>query len=312
MISDNHRNKFAVPPYPGEQFRFGDIYEENMFSLIHKYLELGTTDRFCYVGEEKGSFAPLIERKFCLLHPVVSVIPGRVLYEETPTKRVIPVHYADVGAAEYFKQSATECKTFTRTLFDRVLIKDSLHYLQHPLLLFQQIRACLPTDGKLVIVHRPAMMNTLPYFKDAVKRLQETDVDFMTTVRELQSAGFDVQWEIENVPVLMPKHKWLSMVKHKFPPQLEIIGNMEIHCGLRELSEGVLKYEDEMVEFMDRLLFITATPADDGTTLPLIKRYGTIGYQPAPGLKDLTYKLDVTPDIKRLMSAKKSKGTTLW
>ena len=37
-----------------------------MFQLIHKYLDLETTDRLCYVGDEKGSFADKIVNRSVL------------------------------------------------------------------------------------------------------------------------------------------------------------------------------------------------------------------------------------------------------
>ena len=34
------------------------------------------------------------------------------------------------------------------------------------------------------------------------------------------------------------QNKWYSMLKNKFPPQLELISDYEINMGIRELSEG--------------------------------------------------------------------------
>ncbi len=38
---------------------FGEVYEEHMYQLIHKHLELDTHDRFAYVGASKGTFVLL-------------------------------------------------------------------------------------------------------------------------------------------------------------------------------------------------------------------------------------------------------------
>ena len=45
----------------------------------------------------------------------------------------------------------------------------------------------------------------------------------------------------------MRKTKWLSMVQEKFPTQMEILSGKEVTSGVRELSEGVLKYEGDWV-----------------------------------------------------------------
>ena len=51
-----------------------------------------------------------------------------------------------------------------------------------------------------------------------------------------------MEWDLVHVPIVIPTSKWLAMLKAKYPPQMEIMSNYEITCGLRELSEGPLKY----------------------------------------------------------------------
>ena len=69
----------------------------------------------------------------------------------------------------------------------------------------------------------------------------------MDIVQHLQNSRLDVQWELEIVPVRMRKRKWLAMMRDHYPPQLEIMSHTEVLGGLRELSEGVLKYEGDQV-----------------------------------------------------------------
>lgn len=78
-------------------------------------------------------------------------------------------------------------------------------------------------------------------------RLADNDASYMDIVRDLQSVGLDVQWELEVVPVRMPRRKWLAMMRDRYPPQMEIMSDTEILDGLRELTEGVLKYEGDLV-----------------------------------------------------------------
>ena len=46
-----------------DTFGFGETYDEAMYKLIHKHLELDTHDRFAYVGANKGSFANKVNKK---------------------------------------------------------------------------------------------------------------------------------------------------------------------------------------------------------------------------------------------------------
>ena len=43
--------------------------------------------------------------------------------------------------------------------------------------------------------------------------------------------------------MVLPKLKWYAMMKERFPPQLELISDFEVNATIRELSEGILKYE---------------------------------------------------------------------
>ena len=63
-----------------------------------------------------------------------------------------------------------------------------------------------------------------------------------------QDLYYDVQWEIECLPVVLPKVKWYAMMKERYPAQLEFVSNFEVSAGIRELSEGIMKYEGELIQ----------------------------------------------------------------
>ncbi|XP_064651845.1 uncharacterized protein LOC135502746 [Lineus longissimus] len=295
VISEGYQDQLNIPFFD-DRYSFGEAYETRMMELVHRFLELGTDDRFCYVGDARGSLAPRIQEHFCLLEPVLSVNPGHFHYEETPKCKMLPFRIAYTGAEEYFRTVAQNPDNLP--LFDRVLLKDAIPYFASPKETYMNIMSTISEYGKIMIVHRPQAMNTLPIFSDARHRFAETEDHYIQIVKDLQTCGFDVQWEIESVPIIMPKVKWLAMLKEKFPPQMDIISNFEVMTGIRELSEGVLKYEGDMVEFQDRLLFVTASRPMVETGYPSINRIGRTELKPYPGMQDLHYKLEITPDIK--------------
>lgn len=54
VISESYRNQYHLPQFnSSEQYSLGPEYEKSLFSLLHKYLELDTTDSLCYVGDTK-------------------------------------------------------------------------------------------------------------------------------------------------------------------------------------------------------------------------------------------------------------------
>lgn len=305
VISESFQNRLCIPQYSEyEKYSFGPEYETKMYELVHKYLELDTRDRLCYVGDLKGSLAPFIQEKFCLLNPLTTVVPGHFHYLETSTQKMLPIRIAHVGAEEYFRQLV---KNEVNDAFDKVLIKDSVQYFVNPTEMFTNINQILSKFGKTLIVHRPGHLNTLPYFNGAKKRLQDNDTPYMSIINDLQACNLDVQWDIHCLPVVMPKRKWLGMLKDNFPSQMEILSNTEIVSGMRELSEGVLKYEGEVVEFVDRLLFIVASQSLLETGFPKVQRFGADDSATYPRVNNLKLKMNITPDVKKYLTSENKK-----
>ena len=56
VLTEHWQDKLNLPETgDGEHLcSFGDVYEDYMYKLIHKHLELDTHDRFAYVGASKG------------------------------------------------------------------------------------------------------------------------------------------------------------------------------------------------------------------------------------------------------------------
>jgi len=303
VISEGYQHRIRLP-FVGEseKYLFGNAYDEKLFKLIHKYLELGTTDRLCYVGESKGSFATRIVDHFCLLEPTMTVIPGHYSYVETDTEKVLPIRVAHTGAEEYFRQLAAN-RDSNKTQFDKVILIDAIRYFETPIETYENIMRCLSKNGKMLIVHRPVNITTLPMFRDAQQRVKENETPYMDIINALQACKMDVQWEIECLPIVIPKRKWFSMLLEKFPPQMEILSDSEITSGVRELSEGVMKYEGETVEFQDRLLFISVCRSTLADGYPKVMRYGKSEIS-TENTKNLKFSMQITPEIRKIIPPK--------
>lgn len=173
---------------------------------------------------------------------------------------------ANVGAAEFFRTEST-----VPAQFDKILLMNSLHYIPEPRLSFEHALKTLRETGRILIVHRAAPMCTLPLFSEARERMLQYDQSYVSIIKDLQAIGCDVQWEIECLTIRMSKMRWMSMINDRFPSEFHAISQHEVLAGLRELSEGVMKYTGEIIEFPDRLMFITAQrPVMD--TQPTIAR----------------------------------------
>nr|XP_018670566.1 uncharacterized protein LOC100180224 isoform X2 [Ciona intestinalis] len=308
LISEQHQDNINIPWYPPEErFRFGEIYEANIMHLIHKYLEVDTYHRVVYVGPEKGSLAPLVEDHFCLTKPILSVFPGKVDYRDIEENhRLLAFKISHVGAEEFFAQ-ATKDHAYDHAPFDRVIIHDSAQHFTDPQLTFTHVMKVLHKYGKILIIHRPGSLNTLPYFQQAKERICDGEVPYMRFISALQKIGADVEWDIVHVPIVMDTAKWLSMLKDKHPPQMEIMSHYEITCGIRELSEGPFKYlQGNKMELEDRLMFITASHPTMDCSYPAVQRVGGASKVPYSGLGDVKYCLPLTEEIQQFLPKSKT------
>ncbi|XP_071113139.1 uncharacterized protein [Haliotis cracherodii] len=314
VISESYQNRFKIPAMEEyDEFSFGEDYEEKMYKLIHKYLELDTTDKLCYVGDNKGSMALLLQEKFVILEPVTTVLPGTFHYAETESHKLVPIRIAHVGAEEYFRSLAEQNIKGPKTLFTKVILADVVRYFTIPHHVYENILKCLAPGGKILITHRAGSLSTLPYFKDALDRLQDNETPYMTIIKTLQSCNLDVEWELECLPIIMPKKKWFAMIRERFPPQMDQLSDYEIMSGVRELSEGIMKYPGDVVEFTDRLLFITACRTEHTSCIPSIQRHGVCDSLPPPSSTDLKLSMTLTPEVRKyLKQDKREKKMFNW
>lgn len=206
----------------------------------------------------------------------------------------------NVGVEDFFSNKG-DYHTQDRTKFDKIIFLDTLRHLTDSKQFFSDVLQHMSELSKVLIIHRAAPINTLPVFDQALKRLHQYDQSYLKTIEGLKELGLEVFWEIESIPVITNKYKWFLMLKHRFPPELKIVSDSEILQGLRELSEGSMKYSVDQVEFLDRLLFITVQRP--------VQRYPLLGRklgikEPIFVGKGLQFELPVTSDIASIVEAK--------
>ena len=63
----------------------------------------------------------------------------------------------------------------------------------------------LNPGGTILIIHRSAPLNTLPVFRHAYQRINDEDHCYLDIVEDMKSLNFDVTWNVDIVPVLMPR-----------------------------------------------------------------------------------------------------------
>ncbi|CAD5114536.1 unnamed protein product [Dimorphilus gyrociliatus] len=291
-----------LPSYGMEDdiYSFGIDYELRMCQLVHKHLELGTNDKLCYIGEDKGSLAPLLTNRFGLLQEPTVVFPGRIQYEEDHLKRRVAIPLANIGAEDFFKESSDQ--------FDKIALVYSINFIDDLGTFLCNAMDHLKDDGRLVVIERKPEMNTLPLFKEAKNKLMENELekhDYSNIIKCLQAARADVSWEVELLNIRMPKAKWFNQLRSRFPSPLEMFSDLDIEAGIRELNDGMLKYcVDSIIEFTDRLLFITGSKTSPNR-YPSIQRFGSSLLSPHPDMKAMNYSMKATPELMKYLPKKR-------
>ncbi|XP_050407541.1 uncharacterized protein LOC126822617 [Patella vulgata] len=306
VISESYEPWFNIPRFTkNDDLSFGEVYEEKMREYLYKYLDIGTTDKICYVGEFRDSIVDILQDKFCLLTPITKVFPAHFHYAHTDHNRILPIRIKNVGTEEYFRRMA-ELPDNERNVFDKIILKDTAHFLENPREVYKNILKCLSEKGLLLIIDRPTPLNTLPISELARKRFEDYEAPYMRILKDLQDSHLHAEWEIETIPIVIQKRKWYTLLKEKYPPRFRALSHVEVMSSVRELTEGVMKYHEPIVQFSDRLLFITACAPQNPLVYPNLQRYSRNEYVPFPGLQR-TYELEVTPELESMVTPRKKK-----
>lgn len=254
-----------------------------------------------YIGPIRGDLVSKIEKRFCLLHQVTVLYPGGVTYKDiSEQSRRLAIKIASTGAEEFFAQASGKDPEKKRK-FDRILVNNSVQNLSDFETVFAQMKKCLKKCGKILILHRAASMSTLPFFNKAKKILSDAEIPFMDIIRALQRTGCEVRWDLEHVPIVMSKLKWIAMLRHRFPVELEIMSDTEIEEGVRELLSGQLNYLTPEMEMEDRLILITGSPPAVPGQYTTVQRIVERPQLPYSALLDVEYHLRLTESMKKLL-----------
>ncbi|XP_039253636.2 uncharacterized protein LOC120330787 [Styela clava] len=292
----------TTPRYPQRELSsFGNDYDENILQLIHAHLEVDAHHTVAYVGHMRGNLVEKMEKHFCLLTPITVLYPGGVTYKDiAENSRRLALKISQTPAEEFFASASGNLPEQKRK-FDRIFINNSVQNLNDFELTFTRMRKCLEESGKIMILHRPTSITTLPYFNKAREILGSIEIPFMKIITALQKTGCDVRWDLEHVPLVLEKIKWIALLRNRFPTELEILSDNEIEDGIRELLNGTLNYLTPVMELEDRLILITGTPPDTPGSYPAVQRIVSRPQLPYSELLDLEYTLTLTNPMKRFL-----------
>lgn len=209
----------------------------------------------------------------------------------------------------------------SESYFDKIIIYNSVHLFSDLSTQLARFISALTNRGRLLIIHRPIRLCTLPLPADIIDRLRTTDLPLESLISTIQSLGLEFHWHVDSMKVVMSRQKWLDMIQSgRFPPRQreqetqstdnpDKTSSTSESDGIYELMSGVLRYTgDSNIEFVDRMVFITVTRVSpESVTSVLSSQKGK--------KKDSMYgrmEMEVTPEIKEILDAKDQGQRKKW
>jgi hypothetical protein len=243
----------------------GSVYYDNMTCMIDRYVELGTADRVCFVGRcaAAAKILPMLAERYCLTKPTTLAYTCRCQR-----------HHADEGSSidETFPLQFSKTNP-PSPRYDKIILFNSLQNFDDLPTGIVRIMKSLSDNGILLIVQRPASLNTLPVPQSVLARLRDhgSDVPMERIISTVQALGLDFRWEMEDVRVVMSRRDWINLLMVGFPlcemdPEQEEAAGAVSSAGhheceaINDLMTGIMRYAGSSdIEFTDRLLVVTIT-----------------------------------------------------
>jgi len=209
----------------------------------------------------------------------------------------------------------------SRAYFDKIIICNSIHLFSDLVAVLLRFVNALTERGRLLIIHRPIRLNTLPLPTEIIDQLRRADLSLESLISTIQSLRLGFHWEVEDTRVVTSRQKWVHLIQHGgFPLRKqdeledthaannpETMSSTTQSNGIHQLMIGVLRYAgDSDIEFVDRMVFLTVSRTSPVTTHnpATATRYqkGTFG----------PLHMEVTPEISELLNAKKQSQHKKW
>lgn len=242
---DNHFDSIAE--IFNQSWHFSDRYKNWMIDHVVNHLQLNPDDRLVDLGGGTGNYTVQFATKAQLIHKPYCVEPsGRMCDEARKIESLNVIHacansFVEMGGLDY----------------NKVLMKEMVHHIEQREQVWKYLKQRLQANGQILIVTRPRQ-TPIPLFTAAKKQFSINQPDHETLIKELETAGFNVQIESDTYAVKTPKERWFNMLRNRFMSDLSSFTDDEIEQGIEELQKT--DPEDEHIILKDQVLFIKAVP----------------------------------------------------
>lgn len=216
-------------------------------SKMIEELSLEEGDRLVDLGCGTGTYSMDILSQVQLRHRIVAVDPSAEMLERIPAR--MHLGRMNVGLLKFAACSGT---------FDKILMKDTIRYVDDRRLLLFNLYQRLSDGGKLLLVNRSPEARH-PLFKQAQEQYPQSCVDTEELSGLLEEMGFSVERSSLAYTHELRTEDYIKLVRGRYLAVLLSFTSKEIHAGATELEERYAGRSD--LEIVDRHDFLTATKA---------------------------------------------------
>lgn len=247
-VIDRHYTRLA-DDY-NEFLYYSDEFVRTLTRKMIQKLDLHRDSRFVDLGCGTGMYSLDILKQVPLKHGVLGVDCFAEMLARIPSDA--PIEPVRDDAMSFARRNL---------VYDRMLIKETIHHVHHRTTLFSLLFQQLSPGGRLLLVHVPPEVH-YPLFDAALQRCRNWHADPGEVVTDLRAAGFNVERDGLDYPHSLPKHHYLNMVRGCYMSVLTSFEPAELDAGVREIER---KYADvDVLNFTDHFDFITAVKPKTG------------------------------------------------
>jgi trans-aconitate methyltransferase len=214
--------------------------------MIEK-LRLQEEDRLVDLGCGIGTYSVDILCQIPLRHRIVGVDPSEEMLDRIPAR--MHIGRTNSGILHFAACSG---------IYDKILMKDTIHYVEDERLLFFNLHQRLSNGGILLLVNQSPEARH-PLFRQAQEQYAQSCANADELNSLLEEVGFVVEEDSLVYTHEVRKEQYLKLLKGRYLPVLLHFSAQEIHAGAREVAEQHADRSD--FEIVDRYVFLTATKA---------------------------------------------------
>jgi len=273
----DHYKAHSAESYEQAFFYEAGAYTEHLCVLVQDRLKLKAqqqqTKRLLDIGGGTGNFTRMLVKDTNVSAVVVDPFLEKSDEADDGGGDANNVRFV-AEPAEAFMKDLPEISdendnttNWWRKNYDFVLLKEVAHHFadadREPIFrgMWQGLRpSLLSHHPSLLLITRPQYEIDYPLWDEARHVWAQNQPSLETFVAELQRAGFcDIQHTIEPYPCSVSLERWQSMVKARFWSTFSHFSDEQLESACQTIAENEKhRIKDGVIEFEDRLLFISA------------------------------------------------------